>query len=96
MRGGVATLELFVNARGEAMTHKGFTYLLNKYTDTARRTCPSLKDKTISPHAPRHACAMMMLQATGDLRKVSLWLGHADANDGNLFANGPHGENRRH
>ncbi len=26
----------------------------------------------------RHTCAMMILQATGDLRRVSLWLGHAD------------------
>ncbi|NMQ30017.1 hypothetical protein E4Q23_21015, partial [Candidatus Accumulibacter phosphatis] len=26
----------------------------------------------------RHSAAMMVLQATGDIRKVSLWLGHAD------------------
>lgn len=77
VRGDVATPELFVNARGEPMTRKGFTYLLDKYTETARQQCSSLKDKHISPHALRHACAMMMLQATGDLRKVSLWLGHA-------------------
>ncbi len=75
VRGNVAVPELFVNARGESMTRKGFTYLLDKYTETARQCCASLKDKHISPHALRHACAMMMLQATGDLRKVSLWLG---------------------
>ena len=77
VRGDVAVPELFVNARGEPMTRKGFTYLLDKYTETARQRCVSLKDKHISPHALRHACALMMLQATGDLRKVSLWLGHA-------------------
>lgn len=77
VRGNVAVPELFVNARGESMTRKGFTYLLDKYTETARQCCASLKDKHISPHALRHACALMMLQATGDLRKVSLWLGHA-------------------
>ncbi len=77
VRGNVMAPELFVNARGESMTRKGFTYLLDKYTETARQHCPSLKDKHISPHALRHACALMMLQATGDLRKVSLWLGHA-------------------
>ena len=77
VRGNVAVPELFANARGESMTRKGFTYLLDKYTETARQCCASLKDKHISPHALRHACAMMMLQATGDLRKVSLWLGHA-------------------
>ena len=77
VRGTVAVPELFVNARGESMTRKGFTYLLDKYTESARQSCASLKDKHISPHALRHACAIMMLQATGDLRKVSLWLGHA-------------------
>lgn len=77
VRGTVMVPELFVNARGESMTRKGFTYLLDKYTEMARQHCPSLKDKHISPHALRHACALMMLQATGDLRKVSLWLGHA-------------------
>ncbi len=26
----------------------------------------------------RHSCAMLVLQATNDIRKVSLWLGHAN------------------
>ena len=26
----------------------------------------------------RHSCALMVLEATKDLRKVSLWLGHAN------------------
>uniref|UniRef100_UPI0012DAE1C7 tyrosine-type recombinase/integrase n=1 Tax=Streptobacillus moniliformis TaxID=34105 RepID=UPI0012DAE1C7 len=26
----------------------------------------------------RHSCAVIMLQATHDIRKVALWLGHAD------------------
>jgi hypothetical protein len=29
------------------------------------------------PHVLRHSCALTVLQATKDLRKVSLWLGHA-------------------
>ncbi|MFF0952264.1 tyrosine-type recombinase/integrase [Rhizobium leguminosarum] len=33
--------------------------------------------KSISPHVLRHSCAMHMLQATRDIRKVALWLGHA-------------------
>ncbi|WP_336511765.1 tyrosine-type recombinase/integrase [Candidatus Accumulibacter phosphatis] len=37
-----------------------------------------LKQRHISPHSLRHSAAMMVLQATGDIRKVSLWLGHAD------------------
>ncbi|MDP3770128.1 MAG: tyrosine-type recombinase/integrase [bacterium] len=76
VRGEMSTPELFVNARGEPMTRKGFTYLLNKYTNIAMEHCVSLKDKHVSPHVLRHTCAMMLYRATGDLRKVSLWLGH--------------------
>jgi len=31
----------------------------------------------VFPHLLRHTCASTVLQATKDLRKVSLWLGHA-------------------
>ncbi len=37
----------------------------------------SLIDKKISPHILRRTCAMQTLQATKDIRKVALWLGHA-------------------
>lgn len=77
VREEVPTPELFINARGEPMTRKGFTYLLDKYAQLAMENCLSLKGKNISPHVLRHSCAMMLYQATGDLRKVSLWLGHA-------------------
>jgi integrase/recombinase XerD len=78
VRGHVAVPELFVSAQGRAMTRVGFTYLLRKYVQQAVRACPSLQGKQVSPHVLRHTCAMMIYQATGDLRKVSLWLGHAD------------------
>jgi site-specific recombinase XerD len=85
VRGNPPTPELFVNARGEPMTRVGFTYLLNKYVETATSTCSSLKDKKISPHVLRHTCAMMIYQATGDLRKVSLWLGHAQMQTSEIY-----------
>lgn len=31
----------------------------------------------MSPHVLRHSCAMHTLEATHDIRKVALWLGHA-------------------
>jgi len=37
-----------------------------------------LKKKHVSPHVLRHTSAMMVLHATGDIRKVSLWMGHND------------------
>jgi len=70
--------EVFVNARGLPMTRSGFECVLAKHAITAAAQCPSLTTKRISPHVLRHSCALMILQATGDLRKVALWLGHTD------------------
>lgn len=75
--GGTATA-LFVGAAGHPLTRSGFEYILAKYAAAAAVSCPSLKKKRVSPHVLRHTCAMTVLGATGDLRKVSLWLGHAD------------------
>jgi len=70
--------ELFVNARGLPMTRSGFEFILAKHATKAVEQCPSIASKRLSPHVLRHSCALMILQATGDLRKVALWLGHAD------------------
>jgi integrase/recombinase XerD len=78
VRGTVAAPELFVNAEGTAMTRAGFEYVLEKHVCTARKTCSSLSGRSISPHQLRHSCALTMLKATRDIRKVALWLGHAD------------------
>jgi len=70
--------EFFVNARGQPMTRSGFETVLDKHVIVAATRCPSLASKHISPHVLRHSCALMILQGTGDLRRVALWLGHAD------------------
>lgn len=69
--------ELFLNARGRAMTRSGFEYILEKHVAVAALKAPSVANKRVSPHVLRHTCAMHVLQATHDVRKVSLWLGHA-------------------
>jgi site-specific recombinase XerD len=69
--------ELFLNARGQAMTRDGFEYILAKHVATASRAVPMIARTNVSPHVLRHTCAMHTLQATRDVRKVSLWLGHA-------------------
>lgn len=70
--------ELFVNARGLPMTRSGFEGVITKHAISAATRHPSLASKRVSPHVLRHSCALMMLQATGDVRRVALWLGHAD------------------
>ena len=69
--------EVFLNARGRHLTRAGFEHILDKHAQAAVKSCPSLARKRVSPHVLRHTCALTVLQATKDLRKVSLWLGHA-------------------
>lgn len=69
--------ELFLNRHGVGMTRSGFEYILNKHCQKAALYEKSLSTKRISPHILRRTCAMHTLQATKDVRKVSLWLGHA-------------------
>jgi site-specific recombinase XerD len=77
IRGTARAPELFLSTRGEPMSRSGFEYTLRKHVQTAAKSCPSLATKRVSPHILRHTCALTVLQATKDLRKVSLWLGHA-------------------
>jgi integrase/recombinase XerD len=88
IRGRVAAPEVFVNAHGEPLSRWGFAYLLKQHTATAARRHPGLKKKRASPHVLRHTCAMIILQATQDIRKVSLWLGHATLTTTEVYTRG--------
>ena len=72
-----ADRHLFLNAMGTGMTRRGFAKRLSLHAQTAAHSVPSITRKTVSPHLLRHACALHTLEATGDVRKVSLWLGHS-------------------
>ena len=85
IRGETTVPELFLNARRQQMTRWGFGYVLRKHASTAAKGCPSLTSKTVSPHVLRHTCAMTILQATNDLRKVALWLGHAHMQTSEIY-----------
>lgn len=78
VRGDSSASEIFINARGGPISRSGFEYVLKKHAKVAVEVCPSLAAKKVSPHVLRHTAAMMVLQATGDIRKVSLWLGHTE------------------
>jgi len=69
---------VFVNARGVPMSRWGFAYVLHQHAQIASKKCPKLPNKKLSPHVLRHTSAMFVLQATHDIRKVSLWLGHSN------------------
>jgi integrase/recombinase XerD len=92
IRGEAAAHELFLNARGEPMTRSGFAYVLRKHVAIAAENCPSLKGKRVSPHVLRHTCAMNVLRATGDIRKVALWLGHSSTQTTDAYTRADPGE----
>lgn len=85
VRKETSTPELFLNARGGPLTRSGFEYILAKHVQTAAAACPSISSKRVSPHILRHTCAMHSLQATRDVRKVSLWLGHASVKSTEIY-----------
>jgi len=85
LRGVAACPELFLNARGSPLTRDGFEYILAKHVSVAATSMPSIKRKRVSPHVLRHSCAMHTLEATRDIRKVALWLGHASVQTTEIY-----------
>ncbi|MGK5089721.1 tyrosine-type recombinase/integrase [Bdellovibrionota bacterium FG-2] len=85
IRGNATCPELFLSATSKPMTRSGFEYVLRKHVRKAAAGCPSLIGKSVSPHTLRHTCALDTLRATGDIRKVSLWLGHANQSTTEIY-----------
>jgi integrase/recombinase XerD len=85
VRGNAPVPEVFLNVRGEALTCSGFSYILKKYVQMALPHSPGLSRKRVSPHVLRHTCAMNSLQATRDIRKVALWLGHSSLKSTEIY-----------
>ena len=85
IRGDVAAPEVFLNARDCPLTRSGVEHILDKHVRKAAISRPSIASKRVSPHVLRHSCAMETLKATRDVRKVSLWLGHASVKSTEMY-----------
>jgi site-specific recombinase XerD len=67
---------LFPSTRGGRLSAVGVQHMVARHVAQARKTCPTLRKKRVSPHVLRHAAAMELLQAGVDRAVIALWLGH--------------------
>ena len=70
VRGSVPTPELFLNARGEALTTSGFSYIVKKHARIAAQQCQSLSKKDVSPHVLRHYSESRTMPSAPDVTLV--------------------------
>lgn len=76
---------VFTNRRGQRLTRKGVTYILEKACRRASNVNPNIGKKHISPHCMRHTTAMHLLQSGIDLNTIRLWLGHVSIETTNVY-----------
>lgn len=67
---------LFPTSRGKPLSSDAVSSLVAKHTSSAQRSCPTLANKTVTPHVLRHTAAMTLLRSGTDPVVVALWLGH--------------------
>ncbi|QDT62406.1 Tyrosine recombinase XerC [Stieleria bergensis] len=79
------TRPLFFNRLGQKLSRSGVSYLIAKYTNSARQCDPSFPSQ-VSPHTFRHTKAMHLLQSGNSLTVIQAILGHADIKTCGIYA----------
>jgi integrase/recombinase XerD len=72
--------ELFLNAKGGALTRSGAFLILRRLAEVA-----GLEPGRVHPHLLRHSFATHLLEGGADLRSVQEMLGHADLSTTELY-----------
>jgi site-specific recombinase XerD len=75
-RHGHGSEPLFPTSTGKPLTRKALARRITKHASRAAESCPSLREKAITPHVLRHTAAMRLLHAGIDTSVIALWLGH--------------------
>ena len=68
---------LFLNNSGDKFSRFGINKLIEKYVEISKKECPTLVNKTISPHSFRHSKAVHMLLNNTAIPIIQRFLGHA-------------------
>jgi site-specific recombinase XerD len=84
-RHGQAHEPLFPTSRGKPLSPDAVAWLVNKHAGTAKHSCPSMANKTVTPHVLRHTAAMTLLRSGTDAIVVALWLGHESVETTNIY-----------
>lgn len=77
---------LFVNRYRQPLTASGFRFRLRKYVKAAALKVPTLSLKRITPHVFRHSTAVHLVAAGVDVTVIRSWLGHAQLDTTNHYA----------
>jgi Phage integrase family len=85
---------LFPTSRGRALSRDTIALLVAKHAKTARRVCPTLHNKAVSPHTLRHTAAMNLLHAGVDSTVIALWHCHESVEATQIYLAGLGGVER--
>jgi site-specific recombinase XerD len=76
---------VFPNRMGKPLSLTGIEYRFRIAVQKASNRCPTLLDRTVSPHSIRHTTAMHLLQSGVDLSVIALWLGHESLDTTHMY-----------
>lgn len=77
---------IFRNRYGEPLTASGFRFRLKGYVRAAAQHVPTLSRKRITPHIFRHTTAVHLVAAGVDVTVIRSWMGHAQLDTTNHYA----------
>jgi site-specific recombinase XerD len=77
---------IFCNRYGRKLGASGVRFQLHQYIASACKTVPSLSAKRISPHTFRHTTAVHLIASGVDITVIRSWLGHAQLDTTNHYA----------
>lgn len=77
---------LFKNHMNEQFTRQGINYIVNKYSNCAKKVNPTLIPDNFSPHKMRHTTAMELVTSGVDLIYIRDLLGHVSVLTTEIYA----------
>ena len=77
---------IFVNRYRSPLTASGFRFRLRQYVEAAAKIVPTISKKRVTPHVFRHTTAVHLVAAGVDVTVIRSWLGHAQLDTTNHYA----------